>query len=286
MRKPTAILLVSCPDQVGLIHTITEFLSSHHGNIVQLNEHVESPDNTFFFRVEWELAQFTISRQDLPAQLEAHIFSKYPMRWELYFTDEKPCMAVFASQSSHCTYDIFSRYFSDEWFVEIPAIISNHRTHEELANKYGIPFYYFELTHSNKIDQERKQLALLQELGVDFIVLARYMQILSPDFVEQYQHKIINIHHSFLPAFAGAKPYHRAFERGVKIIGATSQYVTQDLDEGPIIEQSVAKVSHKDTVEDLKTKGKDIEKLVLSRAIGLHLQRRVLTHKNKTIVFE
>jgi len=286
MRKPTAILLVSCPDQVGLIHIITEFLSRHHGNIVQLNEHVERPDNTFFFRVEWELAQFTISRQDLPAQLEAHIFSKYPMRWELYFTDEKPRMAVYASQSSHCIYDIFSRYFSDEWFVEIPAIISNHRTHEELADKYGIPFYYFEMTPNNKADQEQKQLALLQELGVDFIVLARYMQILSPDFVEHYQHKIINIHHSFLPAFAGAKPYHRAFERGVKIIGATSHYVTQDLDEGPIIEQSVAKVSHKDTVEDLKTKGKDIEKLVLSRAIGLHLQRRVLTHKNKTIVFE
>ena len=286
MRKPTAILLVSCPDQVGLIHIITEFLSHNHGNIVQLNEHVERPDNTFFFRVKWKLAQYTIYRQDLPAQLEAQIFFKYPMLWELYFIDEKSRIAVFASQSSHCIYDIFSRYFSNEWFVEISAIISNHRTHEELADKYEIPFYYFQMTSSNKADHEQKQLALLQELGVDFIVLARYMQILNPHFVEQYQHKIINIHHSFLPAFAGAKPYHRVFERGVKIIGATSPYLTQDLDEGPIIEQSVTKVSHKDTVEDLKTKGNDIEKLELSRAIGLHLQRRVLTHKNKTIVFE
>lgn len=286
MRKPTAILLVSCPDQLGLIHAITEFLYQHHGNIVQLSEHVERPDNIFFFRVEWELDTFGIPQKDIEKELKKSLFSKYQMRWKLYFTHEKPKMAVFASQSSHCIYDIFSRYFSDEWFVEIPAIISNHRTHEELADKYGIPFYYFEMTSNNKANQEQKQLALLQELGVDYIVLARYMQILSPHFVEQYQHKIINIHHSFLPAFAGAKPYHRAFERGVKIIGATSHYVTQDLDEGPIIEQSVAKVSHKDTVEDLKTKGKDIEKLVLSRAISLHLQRRVLTHKNKTIVFE
>ena len=286
MRTSTAILLVSCPDQIGLIHTITEFLSRHNGNIVQLNEHVERPDNIFFFRVEWELELFTIPKSELAKELEKALFSKYKMQWQLYFTDEKPRMAVFVSESSHCIYDIFSRYFSDEWFIEIPAILSNHRTHEELADKYNIPFYYFEMTSSNKTDQERKQLALLQELGIDFIVLARYMQILSHEFVANFENKIINIHHSFLPAFAGAKPYHRAFERGVKIIGATSHYVTQDLDEGPIIEQSVVKVSHKDTVDDLKTKGKDIEKLVLSRAIGFHLQRRVLTHKNKTIVFE
>ena len=286
MCKPTAILLVSCPDQIGLIHTITEFISRHNGNIVQLNEHVERPDNSFFFRVEWELEHFTIPKSELAKELEKALFSKYKMQWQLYFTDEKPRMAVFVSESSHCIYDIFSRYFSDEWFVEIPAILSNHRTHEELADKYNIPFYYFEMTSSNKTDQERKQLALLQELGIDFIVLARYMQILSHEFVANFENKIINIHHSFLPAFAGAKPYHRAFERGVKIIGATSHYVTKDLDEGPIIEQSVAKVSHKDTVDDLKTKGKDIEKMVLSRAIGLHLQRRVLVHKNKTIVFE
>ena len=286
MRTSTAILLVSCPDQIGLIHTITEFLSRHNGNIVQLNEHVERPDNIFFFRVEWEVAHFTIPKSELAKELEKAFFSKYKMQWQLYFTDEKPRMAVFVSVSSHCIYDIFSRYFSDEWFVEIPAILSNHRTHEELADKYNIQFYCFEMTSSNKTDQERKQLALLQELGIDFIVLARYMQILSHDFVANFENKIINIHHSFLPAFAGAKPYHRAFQRGVKIIGATSHYVTQDLDEGPIIEQSVVKVSHKDTVDDLKTKGKDIEKLVLSRAIGFHLQRRVLTHKNKTIVFE
>ena len=208
------------------------------------------------------------------------------MRWELYFTHEKPKMAVFASQSSHCIYDIFSRYFSDEWFVDIPAIISNHRSHEELAQIYGIPFHYFEINAQNKAEQEAQQLKLLQRLGIDFMVLARYMQILSPEFVANYQNNIINIHHSFLPAFAGAKPYHRAFERGVKIIGATSHYVTQNLDEGPIIEQSVTKVSHKDSIEDLKIKGRDIEKLVLSRAISLHLQRRVLVHNNKTVVFE
>ena len=195
-------------------------------------------------------------------------------------------MAVFASQSSHCIYDIFSRYFSDEWFVDIPAIISNHRSHEELAQKYGITFHYFEINAQNKTEQEALQLKLLQRLGIDFMVLARYMQILSPEFVANFENKIVNIHHSFLPAFAGAKPYHRAFERGVKIIGATSHYVTQNLDEGPIIEQSVAKVSHKDSIEDLKIKGRDIEKLVLSRAISLHLQRRVLVHNNKTVVFE
>jgi formyltetrahydrofolate deformylase len=286
MRKPTAILLVSCPDQLGLIHAITEFLYQHHGNIVQLSEHVERPDNIFFFRVEWELDTFGIPQKDIEKELKKSLFSKYQMRWELYFTHEKPKMAVFASQSSHCIYDIFSRYFSDEWFVDIPAIISNHRSHEELAQKYGIPFHYFEINAQNKAEQEAQQLKLLQHLGIDFLVLARYMQILSPEFVTHYQNNIINIHHSFLPAFAGAKPYHRAFERGVKIIGATSHYVTQNLDEGPIIEQSVTKVSHKDSIEDLKIKGRDIEKLVLSRAISLHLQRRVLVHNNKTVVFE
>ena len=286
MRKPTAILLVSCPDQLGLIHAITKFLSQHHGNIVQLSEHVERPDNIFFFRVEWELDTFGIPQKDIERELKKSLFSKYLMRWELYFTHEKPKMAVFASQSSHCIYDIFSRYFSDEWFVDIPAIISNHRSHEELAQKYGITFHYFEINAQNKTEQEALQLKLLQRLGIDFMVLARYMQILSPEFVANFENKIINIHHSFLPAFAGAKPYHRAFERGVKIIGATSHYVTQNLDEGPIIEQSVAKVSHKDSIEDLKIKGRDIEKLVLSRAISLHLQRRVLVHNNKTVVFE
>ena len=286
MRRSTAILLVSCPDQIGLIHTITEFLSRHNGNIVQLNEHVERPDNSFFFRVEWELEHFTIPKSELAKELEKALFSKFEMQWQLYFTDEKSRMAVFVSESSHCIYDIFSRYFSDEWFIEIPAILSNHRSHEELAQKYDIPFYHFPMSSDTKADQEALQLQLLGDLKVDFIVLARYMQILSPEFVANFENKIINIHHSFLPAFAGAKPYHRAFERGVKIIGATSHYVTQDLDEGPIIEQSVAKVSHKDTVDYLKTKGKDIEKMVLSRAISLHLQRRVLVHKNKTIVFE
>ena len=194
-------------------------------------------------------------------------------------------MVVFVSKDSHCLYDILSRHYSGEWQIEIPAIISNHTLHQEVADRYKIPFHFFEISNENKREVEKAQIALLKELQTDFIILARYMQILSKEFVDAFPNKIINIHHSFLPAFAGAKPYHRAFERGVKIIGATSHYVTEDLDSGPILEQEVTKISHKDTVEDLIRKGKDLEKIVLSRAIWIHLQRKSLVHNNKTVIF-
>lgn len=284
--KNHAILLIHCNDRKGLISTITHFLFEHNGNIIDLDEHVDKSDGVFFMRVEWELDAFDIPKEDIRDAFANKIANEYEMQWQLHFTDRKPRMAVFVSKASHCLYDILSRHYSGEWQVEIPAIISNHKMHEELAQRYGIPFYFFEINKENKSEVERAQMTLLTELDIDFMILARYMQILSDDFIKSYPNKIINIHHSFLPAFAGAKPYHRAYERGVKIIGATSHYVTADLDAGPILEQDVAKITHKDTVEDLIRKGKDLEKIVLSRAIWTHLERKALVHNNKTVIFD
>ncbi|HCX24698.1 MAG: formyltetrahydrofolate deformylase [Flammeovirgaceae bacterium] len=284
--KNHAILLIHCNDRKGLISTITHFLFEHNGNIIDLDEHVDKTDGIFFMRVEWELDAFDIPKEEIRDAFANQIANEYEMQWQLHFTDRKPRMAVFVSKASHCLYDILSRHYSGEWQVEIPAIISNHKMHEELAQRYGIPFYFFEMNKENKAEIERAQMTLLTELGIDFMILARYMQILSDEFIQSYPNKIINIHHSFLPAFAGAKPYHRAYERGVKIIGATSHYVTADLDAGPILEQDVAKITHKDTVEDLIRKGKDLEKIVLSRAIWTHLERKALVHNNKTVIFD
>ncbi|WP_258101309.1 formyltetrahydrofolate deformylase [Marinoscillum pacificum] len=284
--KNHAILLIHCNDRKGLISTITHFLFEHNGNIIDLDEHVDKSDGVFFMRVEWELDAFDIPKEDIRDAFANQIANEYEMQWQLHFTDRKPRMAVFVSKASHCLYDILSRHYSGEWQVEIPAIISNHKMHEELAQRYGIPFYFFEINKENKSEVERAQMTLLTELDIDFMILARYMQILSDNFIKSYPNKIINIHHSFLPAFAGAKPYHRAYERGVKIIGATSHYVTADLDAGPILEQDVAKITHKDTVEDLIRKGKDLEKIVLSRAIWTHLERKALVHNNKTVIFD
>lgn len=284
--KNHAILLIHCTDRKGLISTITHFLFEHNGNIIDLDEHVEKTEGIFFMRVEWELDGFDIPKENIREEFAKQIANEFDMQWQLHFTDKKPRMAVFVSKASHCLYDILSRFYSGEWQVEIPAIISNHLMHEELAQRYNIPFYYFEMTKENKAEVEQAQMTLLTELGIDFMILARYMQILSNEFIQSYPNKIINIHHSFLPAFAGAKPYHRAYERGVKIIGATSHYVTADLDAGPILEQDVAKITHKDTVEDLIRKGKDLEKIVLSRAIWTHLERKALVHNNKTVIFD
>tara|TARA_Y100001949_G_scaffold171639_1_gene174421 strand:- start:379 stop:1242 length:864 start_codon:yes stop_codon:yes gene_type:complete len=284
--KNHAILLIHCNDRKGLISTITHFLFEHNGNIIDLDEHVDKTDGIFFMRVEWELDAFDIPKEEIRDSFANQIANEFEMQWQLHFTDRKPRMAVFVSKASHCLYDILSRHYSGEWQVEIPAIISNHKMHEELAQRYGIPFYFFEMNKDNKAEIERAQMTLLTELNIDFMILARYMQILSDDFIKSYPNKIINIHHSFLPAFAGAKPYHRAYERGVKIIGATSHYVTADLDAGPILEQDVAKITHKDTVEDLIRKGKDLEKIVLSRAIWTHLERKALVHNNKTVIFD
>lgn len=286
VTRNRAILLIHCTDRKGLISTITHFLFEHNGNIVDLDEHVEKEEGVFFMRVEWELDAFDIPRDQIHAAFKERIADRFEMQWQLHFTDKVPRMAIFVSKASHCLHDILSRHYSGEWQIEIPAIIANHHTHEEVARRFGIPFHYFEVTKENKAEVEQQQLQLLAELKVDFLILARYMQVLSSTFIAAYPHRIINIHHSFLPAFAGAKPYHRAHERGVKIIGATSHYVTADLDAGPIIEQDVVRVSHKDTVDDLVRKGKDLEKIVLSRAIWTHLQRKTLVHNNRTVIFD
>ncbi len=286
MNNATAILLITCPDQKGLVAIVTDFLHRNNGNIISLEQHVDRAAAQFFMRVEWELQNFEIPKDKIDDYFGTLIGNKFQMKWSLHFTDQKPRMAVFVSKMSHCLYDILQRYKSGEWAVEIPVIVSNHAGMEQLAQRFDIPFKHLPITKANKIEQEAQQIALMQELGVDFIVLARYMQILTDNFIRAFPNKIINIHHSFLPAFKGAKPYHSAYERGVKIIGATSHYVTADLDEGPIIAQDIRMVSHKDSVKDMIRKGKDMEKVVLSRAIWLELKHKILPYKNRTIVFE
>ncbi len=284
--KLNAILLIHCSDRKGLIATVTRFLTEHDGNIVDLDEHVEKENGIFLMRVQWDLEGFDIPKENIQSVFEAEVASKYEMTWQLHFTDKLPRMAIFVSKSSHCLNDILARYYSGEWQIEIPAIVSNHMDHQKMAERYDIPFFHFEINAENKKEMEARQIELMRKLKIDFIVLARYMQVLSDDFIAHFPNRIINIHHSFLPAFAGAKPYHRAHERGVKIIGATSHYVTADLDAGPIIEQDVVKISHKDSVSDLVRKGKDLEKIVLSRAIYTHLQRKALVYGNRTVVFD
>lgn len=280
----SATLLISCPDRPGLVAAVTQFIAGNNGNILRLDQHVDTQENVFFMRVEFDLTKFTVPRDAVAAAFQP-IGERFDMHWALRFSDIKPRMAVFVSKEAHCLYDILSRYEAGEWRVEIPLIISNHPDLEAVSQRFGIPFYVFPVTKENKREQEDRQIKLMQECGIDVIVLARYMQILSADFVSQYPNQIINIHHSFLPAFAGAKPYHMAYSRGVKIIGATSHYVTAELDAGPILEQETTRISHKDAVEDLVRKGKDVEKLVLSRAIRYHLQHQVLVYGNKTVIF-
>ncbi|MEO0341610.1 MAG: formyltetrahydrofolate deformylase [Bacteroidota bacterium] len=286
MNKSTAILLMTCPDQKGLVAVVTDFLHRNNGNIIYLDQHVDQEEQQFFMRVEWELKDFAIPQEKLDDYFATLIGQPYQMEWSLYFTEKKPKMGLFVTKMSHCLYDILQRYKSGEWGVEIPLIISNHRSLEPVAKRFDINFAHFPITKENKLEQEQLQIARMQELGVDFIVLARYMQILSDQFIQAFPNKIINIHHSFLPAFKGARPYHSAYQRGVKVIGATSHYVTADLDEGPIIAQDVGMVSHKDSVKDMIRKGKDLEKVVLSQAIWLELQHKILPYKNRTIVFE
>ncbi|HEX2619527.1 MAG TPA: formyltetrahydrofolate deformylase [Phototrophicaceae bacterium] len=280
----SAILLISCPDQRGLVAAVTDFIFTNGGNILYLDQHVDAEAGVFFMRVEWDLSAFLIQPHELRSAFD-FVARRFQMTWDLHFSDMLPRMAVFVSKQSHCLYDILSRWQSGEWRVEIPLIIGNHPDLKTAANQFGLPFHEFQITKDNKAQQEAAQIALLQTHNIDFVVLARYMQILSADFVTQYPNRIINIHHSFLPAFAGAKPYHAAYARGVKIIGATSHYVTADLDAGPIIEQNVMHVNHKDSVKELIRKGQDVEKLVLSQAIWHHIQRRVLVYNNKTVVF-
>jgi formyltetrahydrofolate deformylase len=284
-RNRTAVLLIHCPDKRGIVASVTDFLHKNNGNIIHLDQHVDEDNGVFFMRVEWELDGFNIPEQEISKYFQYSIGKSYNMHSELRFTDQKMRAAIFVSKLSHCLYDVLSRFVSGEWDIEIPLIISNHITMESVAKLYGIDFHHIPVDAGNKLLQEEKQLELLKKHDIDFIVLARYMQVLSGDFINAYGKPVINIHHSFLPAFPGAKPYHSAFERGVKLIGATAHYVTTELDAGPIIEQDVARVTHKHSVEDLIRKGKDVEKMVLSRAIWQHVNNMTLVYKNKTVVF-
>ncbi len=285
--KPTAILLLHCPDQPGIISEITKFITDNHGNIVYLDQYVDREDGMFFMRIEWELENFLIPRGKIADYVQTLYAQKYSITFNLYFNDERPRMAIFVSKMSHCLYDLLARYKAGEWNVDIPCIVSNHEDLRYVAEQFGIPYYVWSIKkdHSNKKEVEEAEMKLLRDNHITFIVLARYMQIISDEMVAAYPHHIINIHHSFLPAFIGAKPYHQAWERGVKIIGATSHYVTAELDAGPIIEQDVTRISHKDTPESLVLKGKDLEKIVLSRAVSKHIERKILTYHNKTVIF-
>lgn len=285
--RPTAILLLHCPDKRGIITEITKFITDNNGNIVYLDQYVDRQDGMFFMRLEWELDGFVIPREKLGEYFQTLYATRYDMTFNLYFNDVKPRMAIFVSKMSHCLYDLLARYNAGEWNVEIPCIVSNHEDLRYVAEQFGIPYYVWSIKkdHSNKAEVEQAEMELLKKERVTFIVLARYMQIISEQMIAAYPHHIINIHHSFLPAFIGAKPYHQAWERGVKIIGATSHYVTTELDAGPIIEQDVVRISHKDTPEILVLKGRDLEKIVLSRAVTKHIERKILTYNNKTIIF-
>lgn len=284
-QKNTAILLIHCPDKPGILAAVTEFINQHDGNILYLDQYVNREEKVFFMRVEWDLTYFQIPKDKIEEYFRTLLAIRYEMYFRLYFSDVKPRMAIFVSKMSHCLYDLLARYESSEWNVEIPLIISNHPDMEKVANRFGIQYHIFPITKGNKEEQEKSELELLKEHKITFCVLARYMQIISPDFIEHYPNRIINIHHSFLPAFAGAKPYHAAHERGVKLIGATSHYVTSELDAGPIIGQDVVQISHKDTVDELIMKGRDLEKIVLSYAVEKHINRKVLAYKNRTVVF-
>lgn len=281
----TAKLLLHCPDQPGILAQVTQFITVNGGNIVYLDQYVDRIEGQFFARVEWELEGFTIPRDKILDYFSTLYARKYEMYLRLYFSDVKPRMALFVSKLSHCLYDILARYAAGELDCDIPLIISNHETLRPAAEQFGIPYHCFPVTAENKAEQEAREMELLRQHGISFIVLARYMQIISEDMINTFDGRIINIHHSFLPAFVGAKPYHQAWERGVKIIGATSHYVTADLDAGPIIEQDVVRISHKDTPTDLAQRGKDLEKIVLSRAVQKHIDRKILTYKNRTVIF-
>jgi formyltetrahydrofolate deformylase len=283
--KKSAILLLSCPDRKGVVARVSGFIYQHGGNILHADEHGDHDSNTFLMRVEFDPAELSVSLGAFSSQFEA-VAKELDLRWRLALSDGRPRMAIFVSKYDHCLVDLLYRHQSGELACEVPCIISNHQDSQRIADFYHVPFFLVPVDKENKLAAEQQILAMLQRHQVDFIVLARYMQILSDAFVDTYPQRIINIHHSFLPAFVGARPYHQAFERGVKIIGATSHYVTNVLDEGPIIEQDVVRVSHRDSIDDLIQKGRDLEKVVLSRAVRWHIENRVLVYGNKTVVFE
>ena len=283
--KNTATLLITCPDAKGIVASVAEFLYQHNANILHADQHQDAENNLFLMRVEWDLAGFNIDTSAFEAAFKP-IASKFNMHWQLKLSQHKTRMALMVSQYDHCLADLLHRFNNGELACEIPLIISNHRDTQKLAEFYNIDFHHIVVNKDDKPQAEAAQFKLFDEYKIDLIVLARYMQILSPAFVARYPQCIINIHHSFLPAFVGAKPYHRAFERGVKLIGATAHYVTEVLDEGPIIEQDIARISHRDQVEDLIQKGRDLERIVLSRAVRWHIDNRILPYANKTVIFD
>jgi formyltetrahydrofolate deformylase len=284
--KNTAILLVSCPDQKGLNAAIHDFIYRGNGNTLHADEHQDAERNLFLMRVEWDLTDFTVDMREFAKHFQP-IADRFGMQWRVALSSYRPKIAIFVSRYDHCLVDLLYRQRSGELACEIPLIVSNHADVQRWADFYHIPLHVIPVTRENKAEAERKELELLRPHGIDLIVLARYMQVLSSDFIRQYPpHRIINIHHSFLPAFVGGKPHQQAFDRGVKLIGATSHYVTEVLDDGPIIEQDVVRISHRDPLKDLIQKGRDLEKVVLSRAVRWHIENRILLYGNKTVIFD
>jgi formyltetrahydrofolate deformylase len=282
----TAILLVHCPDRQGLVAAISGAIHQRRGNVIDLDQHVDTERGVFFMRVEWDLTGFGTSLEQFEREFARDVANPFGMRWQLHRASRRQRVAIFVSRYNHCLYDMLSRWQSDEWAIDIPVVVSNHADLAPLARRYDLRFEHVPVTKETKGAAEDRVQELLSGLDVDLIVLARYMQVLSPAFVEAWPERIINIHHSFLPAFAGAQPYHAAYARGVKVIGATSHYVTADLDAGPIIAQGVVPVTHKDSVDDMVRKGRDLEKIVLARAVHAHLRRQVLVYDNRTVVFD
>lgn len=283
--KNTAVLLINCPDQKGIVAKVAQFLYEFNANILHADEHIDNEVNLFFLRVEWDLTDFKLNKEDFK-KLFSPLAKELKMDWKVKYSDEKQRVVVLVSQQDHCLWELLYRYKNNQLFCEIPLIISNHPNAKEIASFYKIPFKQIDINERNKVEVEKEILALLKENNIDLVILARYMQILSEDFIKEFSKPIINIHHSFLPSFVGAKPYHQAYARGVKIIGATAHFVTANLDQGPIIEQDILRVSHRDSVEDLVQKGKDIEKMVLSRAVKWYLENKILTYSNKTVIFD
>jgi formyltetrahydrofolate deformylase len=283
---PTATLLVSCPDQRGLVAKIANFIYANGGNIVSSDQHTDLSANVFLTRIEWQLENFNLPREMIAAAFGS-IAQSWNATYELHFSDDRSRLAIWVSKQDHCLLDLLWRWKSQEFPAEIPLIISNHPDLKPIADQFGIDFHCLPINAENKAEQQQRQLALLQEYRIDLVILAKYMQILGAEIVEQFDsRRIINIHHSFLPAFVGDRPYHKAYDRGVKIIGATGHYVTAELDAGPIIEQDVTRITHRHGVTELIRKGKDLERMVLARAVRLHLQNRVLVYGNKTVVFD
>lgn len=283
MHGPTTILLLSCPDQLGLVAKLSNFVFANGGNIIHADHHRDFEAGLFLSRIEWQQEGFNLRKEIIAPAFEG-IAKPLDATWQVHFSDDRPRIAIWVTKQDHCLLDLLWRQQAGELPAEIPLILSNHEKLRPVAEQFGIDFQYVPITKETKAEQEVKQLELLKQYDIELVVLAKYMQVLSDNFLAQFPN-VINIHHSFLPAFAGAKPYHRAYKRGVKLIGATAHYATPDLDEGPIIDQNVSRVTHRDDVDELIRKGKDLERLVLAQAVRLHLQRRVLSYQNRTVVF-